>query len=236
MKRILILALLGYGLLCSAVSADVGDDWSRLERERAIAVDAYHFEGGQQRGEEHPVIALAPRYFSFEERERGSSLAARALLTVLASDVGDGALEQRALERLNAHYRDQANLGAQLLILEWSGTNARVVAFLSQVSQFSRSPENRAYSLFVLGLQALHAKDVERATAAFRRAQVECPGLPAGHGLSIEEAGRVKLQLYDGLNVGTPAPDILGLDLRGENMRLSDFRGKVVLLYFWGDW
>jgi len=36
-----------------------------------------------------------------------------------------------------------------------------------------------------------------------------------------------------GLRVGSVAPEIEGLDLDGENMALSDYRGKVVLLSFW---
>lgn len=38
------------------------------------------------------------------------------------------------------------------------------------------------------------------------------------------------------LQPGKPAPDIVGEDIDGKPMRLSDFRGKVVLLDFWGDW
>ena len=36
--------------------------------------------------------------------------------------------------------------------------------------------------------------------------------------------------------VGTIAPEIEGEDLDGREMKLSDLRGKVVLLAFWGDW
>jgi peroxiredoxin len=38
------------------------------------------------------------------------------------------------------------------------------------------------------------------------------------------------------LKVGDPAPEIGGEDLDGKPMKLSDFRGKVVVLDFWGDW
>ena len=38
------------------------------------------------------------------------------------------------------------------------------------------------------------------------------------------------------LAVGMEAPEIEGEDLDGVPMRLSEFRGKVVLLDFWGDW
>jgi peroxiredoxin len=38
------------------------------------------------------------------------------------------------------------------------------------------------------------------------------------------------------LKVGDPAPEIDGEDLDGKPMKLSEFRGKVVVLDFWGDW
>ncbi len=36
------------------------------------------------------------------------------------------------------------------------------------------------------------------------------------------------------LPVGDPAPDIVGEDTDGKLFKLSDYRGKVVLLDFWG--
>jgi thiol-disulfide isomerase/thioredoxin len=38
------------------------------------------------------------------------------------------------------------------------------------------------------------------------------------------------------LQPGMPAPEIVGEDIDGKPMKLSDFRGKVVLLDFWGHW
>lgn len=40
----------------------------------------------------------------------------------------------------------------------------------------------------------------------------------------------------EGLNIGQIAPEIDGVDLDGNRFRLSDYRGKVVLLDFWGHW
>ncbi len=36
--------------------------------------------------------------------------------------------------------------------------------------------------------------------------------------------------------VGDPAPEIVGRDLDGVAFKLSDYKGKVVLLDFWGNW
>ncbi len=38
------------------------------------------------------------------------------------------------------------------------------------------------------------------------------------------------------LAIGKPAPEISGVDVDGVKFKLSDYRGKVVVLDFWGDW
>ncbi len=39
-----------------------------------------------------------------------------------------------------------------------------------------------------------------------------------------------------GIQVGNLAPEIVGEDVDGKTFRLSDYRGRVVVLDFWGDW
>jgi cytochrome oxidase Cu insertion factor (SCO1/SenC/PrrC family) len=38
------------------------------------------------------------------------------------------------------------------------------------------------------------------------------------------------------LAIGKVAPEIQGADVDGKQFKLSDYRGKVVVLDFWGDW
>ncbi|MCA9321957.1 MAG: redoxin domain-containing protein [Planctomycetes bacterium] len=40
----------------------------------------------------------------------------------------------------------------------------------------------------------------------------------------------------ENLQVGMVAPDIKGQDQDGIAFKLSDYRGKVVMLDFWGHW
>lgn len=44
------------------------------------------------------------------------------------------------------------------------------------------------------------------------------------------------IEVQKNLQVGKVAPEIEGPDIDGVNFKLSDYRGKVVLLDFWGDW
>ena len=39
-----------------------------------------------------------------------------------------------------------------------------------------------------------------------------------------------------GFEVGDRAPEIFGEDLDGVSFKLSDYRGKVVVIDFWGNW
>ncbi|MFT4515675.1 MAG: hypothetical protein ACI89X_002352 [Planctomycetota bacterium] len=50
-----------------------------------------------------------------------------------------------------------------------------------------------------------------------------------------DRAERTLFELRN-LSVGKVAPDIVGEDIDGTALKLSDYRGKVVVLDFWGDW
>jgi len=52
------------------------------------------------------------------------------------------------------------------------------------------------------------------------------PALPA------EDKPKEKVKIA----VGKPAPEIEGEDIEGNAFKLSDYRGKVVVLDFWGNW
>ncbi|MFT4843449.1 MAG: hypothetical protein ACI8UD_000032 [Planctomycetota bacterium] len=62
----------------------------------------------------------------------------------------------------------------------------------------------------------------------------ECARLAPGTELALRanapEFEKTRLQ------VGMKVPDIVGQDLAGVPFKLSDYRGKVVVIDFWGDW
>ncbi len=39
-----------------------------------------------------------------------------------------------------------------------------------------------------------------------------------------------------GLSTGDLIPEIVGQDIEGADFKLSDYKGKVIMLDFWGDW
>ncbi len=68
------------------------------------------------------------------------------------------------------------------------------------------------------------------------RDYADCPSLFRSGKRSLgEEAGGELYELRH-LRVGNVAPDIEGEDLDGKAFRLSEYRGKVVVIDFWGNW
>jgi AhpC/TSA family len=55
--------------------------------------------------------------------------------------------------------------------------------------------------------------------------------LPDRPNFSAQPAARPKAPA-----VGTMAPEIIGPDTDGAEFKLSDYRGKIVMVDFWGDW
>ncbi len=53
---------------------------------------------------------------------------------------------------------------------------------------------------------------------------------------TLAQVAEANLDELHNLNIGQPAPEIVGKDLNGNPMKLSDYRGKVVVLVFWGSW
>jgi hypothetical protein len=73
--------------------------------------------------------------------------------------------------------------------------------------------------------------------SALHRISADYPNIPdaLGRGTYGELAARSLFEI-EHLSVGCVAPDIEGADLDGVDFKLSSYRGKVVLLDFWGHW
>jgi RNA polymerase sigma factor (sigma-70 family) len=53
---------------------------------------------------------------------------------------------------------------------------------------------------------------------------------------TLAEIAKGQLDAIHNLVIGKPAPEINGVDFDGKPLKLSDYRGKVVALVFWGSW
>ena len=68
-----------------------------------------------------------------------------------------------------------------------------------------------------------------------RYGDVPCVGV-SKYTPTLPDRARVELFQLQQLRPGQSVPDITGQDLDGRTFRLSDYRGKVVVLVFWASW
>ena len=86
-------------------------------------------------------------------------------------------------------------------------------------------------------LQQLAQQDraavVQEAESLFARAAAEFPEIRMTYGELVGATARAELHALRNLAIGKQAPELAGTAQDGRLLRLSDQRGKVVLLYFW---
>ena len=56
------------------------------------------------------------------------------------------------------------------------------------------------------------------------------------HKKTLADVARARIDEMENLVAGKPAPAIEGIGMDGKPLKLSDYRGKVVVLVFWGTW
>jgi tetratricopeptide (TPR) repeat protein len=98
-----------------------------------------------------------------------------------------------------------------------------------------------AVNLARAGVRA-RPNDPRRAEELMRQAETALDRLLADYGnvqvgrSSLGDIARQDLDEVRFLSVGSPARDVVGEDLNGRPLKLSDFRDQVVVLDFWADW
>lgn len=70
----------------------------------------------------------------------------------------------------------------------------------------------------------------------FDSVEKDYPDVEGPRGMSLGKLAEKALFALRYLAIGKVAPDIEGEDVDGESFKLSEYRGKVVMLDFWGDW
>jgi len=99
----------------------------------------------------------------------------------------------------------------------------------------SRHPDVRGWAVF-----AQHEKTIEtadRESDLYQGAKSELiKAAELASNAELKDSIREAIDTREKFGAGNVAPDIEGADLDGVAFKLSDYRGKVVFLDFWGDW
>ena len=147
---------------------------------------------------------------------------------------------QDALERqIDQHTDPQLRALAQLALVEWHLFIEEAARDASKILALEPSEQEEA-AFFVGGLRAVEYAQSRDAASEHQAAIKLLIQLREGATEHLppseaDQAAQLITELLE-LGLGSVAPEIVGTDLQGDEMRLSDYRGKVVVLDFWGHW
>jgi hypothetical protein len=188
---------------------------------------------------------FAGRFLDLAQKNQKDPVAVDALIWV-ATMTREGKENETALDILGKEHVEDARMTQVAQRLSFSDSPA-AEKFLRTLLAKSKKQETQTWAAFALGSylksQAENfktspetaAKELKEAAQLLER--VERDG---GEIKSVREtlAAQAKDTLYElrNLSLGMKTPEIEGEDLDAKKFKLSDYKGKVVLLDFWGNW
>jgi hypothetical protein len=140
---------------------------------------------------------------------------------------------RQAQDRILKNHGQDQRLGEVLPLL--GNTWTVDATFFRRVLDVSPHRQVQGVAAFCLAQKLRQRGDAEGAAEALEQVRANYADLPWGKG-TLGAAAERELDEMQTLAVGKVAPDIEGEDVDGVKFKLSDYRGKVVVLDFWGDW
>lgn len=198
--------------------------------------------------EEYPDAEdYAEGFLAFAAEHRQTTWAAKAFGWVV-TNVG-GAQRTQAIDALLADHMQDEVMASVCAALR-GDTSDRIVEATRTLLEKSPHAKVRGQACFALGLQLKRKSEsegdefelkillgefeelMERVTKEFAALE-RYEG--SGEG-TLGLAAEGELFAHRRLQIGMVAPDITGEDIDGTSFKLSDYRGKVVMIDFWGHW
>ena len=186
-----------------------------------------------------PLKVVGPEMLKAIEKYAGTEAALEAcdqMLSLTGRSEDSGWMLEKVLTVLKTHYLKSKKLVDVLRYAYYSSEAPVMVDFLNQVISDSPHREVQAASCYSLAKIKGKKEETRReGLALFKRIQDEYGDISYGRGVY---ADKIKGDIFEmkNLQIGCVAPEIIGKEISGNLMQLSSFRGKVVLLDFWGDW
>jgi len=189
--------------------------------------------------EKNPAKPFLPRFKDLAERAKGTDAAPGALARVyqLAAQTQDAASAREAAQTLLASHPQSGQLATVASGLQsahyYGWTWAK--EWLRACATKAEAREAKAAALLSLAVTICgesNATDEER-----REAKAALEALIKDYA-DTAQGKRAEPVLFEvtRLQIGMEAPDFESTDVDGKAFKLSDYRGKVVVVDFWGFW
>lgn len=201
-------------------------------------------EKAQAAGERMPAIAMQPPTKQFVAQAQdlaaehaGKDAAVPFLGFILKYASNERAAVKKAVDTLaNEHAKSPAIAGVLPHVgnaLRF-GAQKQVFALLDAVVDGNADADTKAQGLLARGgLRLQTAQDDAQRKAA--EADLRAVATTTKNEEIVAQAKDALFEI-ENLQVGCKSPEIEGVDTDGVPFKLSDYRGKVVLLDFWGFW
>ncbi|MFO1009146.1 MAG: redoxin domain-containing protein [Planctomycetota bacterium] len=222
----------------------LGKEYSAANAEYSKKVQELTKSGGDPKSLRHPALDFFPRYEALASKGEGRALlwmaermsaahpertkeqnkeAAWPLYARVATEHADAPWITSFTGKLTTLYVD---FGAERV-------DPLVDAFVAK----SRRAEALAEALYRAREEAKRGNKADRAKALEERLVKDFPDTKFGkRARGVEEPGAGGAVAAGSLAIGKVAPDFTTKDADGVEFKLSDYRGKVVVLDFWGFW
>ncbi len=195
-------------------------------------------EKAQYRASVPSVAPYAPEVLAIVKANPGDPDIVRGVtwLVIQASSTPEG---QEALTMLGTDFATSPGIAEAVKRLEFQPLEL-VEPILAKIRTESPHAEEKAAAIFALGMihfrrSAQHPDSTDKAIALFQEIVSEHPDT-AIHGFKLSDQASQMLFEMTRLAEGNEAPEIEGFDASGQSFKLSDYRGKHVVLCFWGGW
>jgi len=182
-----------------------------------------------------------------EDPKDATGFAAALFVIEKAGPYGAGKEMAAAVGIIAEHHASNPKVKAVLPVIGKAGPAGK--KFLEAAAETSTDKEVKGIALLYLGTMAAEqiddgadAKKIEEAIAAatgyLDKAIAEAPTAKVGTSTVAKEAATQleNIKAIKFLTVGQPAPEIETTLLDGKKVKLSESKGKVVLLDFWATW
>jgi hypothetical protein len=217
----------------------------RFNAKREEAYEAYQAaETDEQRNGALATLPgedWAPEFEALAGKAKGTDTAVRAWIWVLRL-TEDQDRSWNVIERLLSESMQSpalAELPGELRYASYTFGEPRVLEALHAIVDESPHEEVRAGALFTLAAVQLESRDPEVRSGSrksFETLVGDYGTLPYRGKSTYAAAAEGYLFELDHLQLGMAAPDFETLDENGVTWKLSDYRGKVVVVDFWGFW
>jgi hypothetical protein len=200
----------------------------------------------------HPSVEFLPRFQKYAEKNAGRPAAIPALAWILNSsamttDNPAEAVETAswALQRLTRDHAGQPQIKEALRAVRYAPGGmdpAELTAFYQRIIAVNQGKEavgiarlNLARTLLVS--EQTGENDARVSDAVKKQAHDLLEQIVKDHPTKdlVEQASGYLFEI-DHLQIGMVAPEIVGTDANGKEIKLSQFRGRVVVLALWGFW